>query len=116
MDFKMIFELMIYLPFILFLIYFSLKLGGSKLQSIQSGNYIKIVEKVTLTKDSQIMLIKLGDKGYVMSCTKERNEILSQLTMEELLLVENKKMIPQYDNFNEFLKDIYKKFKLKKED
>lgn len=114
--FKMVFELMISIPFILLLIYFSLKVGGSKLQNIQNGNYIKIIEKVALSKENYILLIKLGNKGYVMSSTKEKNEILYELSHEELICIENKKIIPQYKDLNEFLKDVFKKLKLKKED
>lgn len=114
--FKMVLELVLYIPFILFLIYFSLKFGGSKLQNLQSGNYIKILEKVALSKENYILLIKLGNKGYVMSSTKDKNEILYELSDEELTSIENKKIIPQYKDLSEFLKDVFKKLKLKKED
>lgn len=114
--FKMVISFMLYVPFILFLIYFSLKFGGSKLQNMQNGNYIKIMEKVALSKENFIIVVKLGKKGYVMSSTKEKNEILTELTDEELINIENKRVIPQYKDLNEFLKDAYKKLKLKKED
>lgn len=114
--FKMVIQFLMYIPFILFLIYFSLKFGGSKLQSLQNGNYVKIIEKVALSKENHILLVKMGSKGYVMSSTNNKNEILFELSNEELTAVENSKMIPQYKNLNEFLSDIYKKVKLKKED
>lgn len=114
--FTMVLQLLLVLPFILFLVYFSLKFGGSKLQNMQNGNFIKIIEKVALTKESYIMLIKLGDKGYVMSTTKEKNEILYELSVEELALIESKKALPEYKDLNEFLRDVFKKLKLKKED
>lgn len=113
---KMVLQLFLLLPFIIILIYLSLKFGGAKLQNMQNGNFIKVIEKVALTKENFIMLIKLGDKGYVMSSTKEKSEILYELSYEELALIESKKSLPEYKDFNEFLKELFKKLKLKKED
>jgi len=108
-------KIIIFLPFILFLIYLSLKYGGTKLQVLQGGKYIRIVEKISLSKDNSIMVVKIGDKGYVMSSTNNKIEILKELDSEELEnaeSVEKTNSLPKYENFIELIN----KFKHKKEE
>ena len=73
---EMLLNIILVLPFILLLIYISLKYGGSKLQSIQNGKFIKVMERVPLTKDSSIMVVKIGDKAFIMSASGSKTEIL----------------------------------------
>ena len=126
MDFEilwMFLKIVIFIPFIVILIYLSLKYGGGKLQKFQNGKYIKILERVPISKENSIILAKIGDKGYVMSSTHGRMEIMTELTEEEVLEIEKAKQesIPQYENFKDFctknnLKGLYKKLSFKKED
>lgn len=124
----MILKIVIFLPFILLLIYASVKFGGSKLQDIQNGRYIKILERTPISKENSVLVIKIGEKGYVMASTNGKLEILSELEKEEVLKVEALRVIPQYDSLKEFyeksglksfcdtprLKDFYKKLNLKR--
>jgi len=115
MDFEfwsMFFKIIIFLPFILFLIYLSLKYGGTKLQGLQGGRYLKIVERLPLSKDNSIMVVKIGIKGYVISSTNNNIEILEEINAEELAALENTNSLPQYAN----LKDCINKLKGKKEE
>lgn len=111
----MLIKIVIFLPFVLLLIYISAKLGGSKLQSMQNGKYIKVIERVPLTKDSSLVVTKIGEKGFVLSSSNGKVEILTHMSDEELLQVENstKVPIPQFISVKEF---VVKKLKLKKEE
>lgn len=109
----MILKLTLALPFILFLIYLSLKLGGSKMQQLQNGRFIRILERVPLSKENSILVTKIGDKGYVVSSTNGKVEILLELSEEELKGIETKNTLPKYDNMNEFYKSILLKRKVK---
>ncbi|GAA0746228.1 flagellar biosynthetic protein FliO [Clostridium oceanicum] len=126
MDFEilwMFLKIVIFIPFIVILIYLSLKYGGGKLQKFQNGKYIKILERVPISKENSIILAKIGDKGYVMSSTHGRMEIMTELTEKEVLDIEKAKQesIPQYDSLKDFcmknnLNGLYKKLSFKKED
>lgn len=108
----MLFKIIICLPFVLILIYISVKFGGNKLQNIQNGKYIKILERTPISKENSLLVVKIGEKGYVLSSTVGKINIISELSKDEILNIEASKTIPQYADF----KDFYSKLKFKKED
>lgn len=114
---KMILQIVIFLPFIIFLIYLSLKYGGTKFQSMQNGKYIKVLERVSISKDISILLVKLGDKIYVMSSSASGIKELKELDEEEITKFNNIKeeTIPQYENVKEMLQKLIKKGRSKDE-
>ena len=59
-----ILQIFLVLPIILILIYISIKVGGKKLETLNKGRYIKIIERVPLNKENSIYLIKLGQEYY----------------------------------------------------
>ncbi|WP_010236622.1 flagellar biosynthetic protein FliO [Clostridium arbusti] len=106
----MIFKLVVALLFILPLIYISIKYGGNKLQNMQNGNYMKVLERLTLTKENSLLLIKIGERGYLFSSAGNKLEILMELDSEEIKKIQESKKVTQYKNFNEFYKDFKDKF------
>ena len=61
------------------------------------------------------MVVKIGGKGYVISSTNNRIEILKELDSKELEnaeSIEKMNSLPKYDNFMELIN----KFKHKKEE
>lgn len=111
----MMFKIIVLLPFILLIIYASIKFGGTKLQNVQKGKYIKILERVHLSKESSLLVVKIGNKTYAMSCNSHSTEILQELSDEELLNLEKDMEVPSYKTFKEFLMAMQKKLKEKKE-
>lgn len=105
----MIFKIIISLGFILCLIYISVKYGGGKLQSIQNGRYIKVVERTQISKENSLLIVKIGDKAYVISSTNSRVEIIYELNETEISDMEKKRNVYEYKN----LKDLYNKMELK---
>lgn len=114
----MILNIIVVLPFILFLIYLSLKYGGGKLQSLQNGRFVKVIERVPITKESSILVVKIGEKAYVMSAGNNKTEILMELEEDEIQKIESMNKLPQYSraNIDDSVKKILDKLKLKKED
>lgn len=106
----MILRTVMALLFILMLIYVSMKYGGNKLQDIQKGKYIKILERATISKENSLLVVKIGQQLYVMASANGKIEIISELSQEEVLEVEASKVLPQYKD----LKDFYEKTGLKK--
>ncbi|WP_315114368.1 flagellar biosynthetic protein FliO [uncultured Clostridium sp.] len=85
-------KILIFLPFILLLIYTSLKMGGDKLQNIQNGRYMRILDRLPLSKDNAILAVKIGDKGYIVSSSNGKVEILLPLEEEEVKKLESYKV------------------------
>ncbi|NLM35448.1 MAG: flagellar biosynthesis protein FliZ [Clostridiales bacterium] len=110
--FLMFLQILVFLPFVLLLIYLSLKIGGSKLQSLQSNKFIKIYERTAVSKDNSLIIAQIGKKGYVLASCNGRLEILRELEDEELISLTSQKNIPQYNS----LKDFCKKLGLKRKD
>ncbi|AJA47896.1 flagellar biosynthesis protein FliZ [Clostridium pasteurianum DSM 525 = ATCC 6013] len=100
---KLVAALLVILP----LIYISIKYGGNRLQNMQNGNYMKILERLTLTKENSLLIIKIGEKAYVFSSSGSKLEILMELEPEELKKIQESKKVTQYKDFNEF----YRNFK-----
>ncbi|WP_125152183.1 flagellar biosynthetic protein FliO [Clostridium rectalis] len=108
----MIFKILVFLPFILLIFYISIKYGGDKLQKIQNGRYMKILDRISLSKDNALLIVKIGERGYVVSSSNGKIEILLEISKEELLKVESSKEVIELKS----LKDMYKKLITKKED
>jgi len=107
----LLFKIIIFLPFILFLLYLSLKYGGNKLQKLQDGRYMKVLDRIALSKENSIIVVKIGEKAYAISSSSKEVNILFELPKEEISSIENIKEIPQYED----MKELFKKHILNKE-
>jgi len=112
---SMFFKIVICLPIILLLIYLCAKLGGGKLQDIQNGKYIKVLERVSISKDNALLISKIGNKGYVMSSAQGKVEILMEMKDEELARIESSKGASMNINNSQYRIN-FKKFKFKREE
>jgi flagellar protein FliO/FliZ len=105
------------------LMFLSFKLMGTKLNAINNNKYIKVIERVQVTKENAILIVKIGKKGYVMTSTAGHMDKLSELTEEEINIIEEDKKkaaqeITQYysnllskskENFSKIVKNIKSK-------
>ena len=107
----LLFKIIIFLPFIIFILYLSLRYGGNKLQKLQNGKYMKVIDRVALTKENSIIVVKIGEKAYAVSSSSKEINILFELPESEISRIENIKELPQYDD----MKDLFKKHVLKKD-
>jgi len=117
----MIFKAIFALALVLLLLYLSLKLGGEKLQKFQNGKYIKVLERVPLSKENFVCVVKIGEKAYIMTSTPHSIEKITELSEAETKKIEDLKIqsMPQYKGLNKFLEKrelnkIYDKLKLNK--
>ena len=84
-------QLILALGVTLGLIFLSFKLMGTKLNAINNNKYIKVIERVQVTKENTILIVKIGKKGYVMTSTAGHMEKLSELSEEEINIIEEDK-------------------------
>ncbi|MCE5220745.1 MAG: flagellar biosynthetic protein FliO [Clostridium sp.] len=97
----MIAKLILALGVTLGLMFLSFKLMGTKLSAINNNKYVKVIERVQVTKENTILIVKIGQKGYVMTSTAGHMEKLSELSEEEINIVEeDKKKVAQEINEN----------------
>ncbi|MGH4140930.1 flagellar biosynthetic protein FliO [Clostridium sp.] len=100
----LLFKIIIFLPFILILLYLSLKYGGNKLQKLQNGRYMKVLDRIALSKENSIIVVKIGEKAYAISSSLKGINILFELPKEEISSIESIKEIPQYEDMKELFK------------
>jgi flagellar protein FliO/FliZ len=108
----MLLKIVIFLPVVLLIFYLSVKVGGNKLQVLQNGKYIKVLERVALSKENSLLVVKIGGKGYVIASSNGKVEKLMELEDNELADIEAVKELPQYKS----LKEVYEKVIKKNED
>ncbi|MGK0466282.1 flagellar biosynthetic protein FliO [Clostridium sp.] len=111
----LIFKILIFLPFILVLMYISLKYGSTKLQKLQDGKYMKILDRVALSKDNSVVVVKIGGKAYAVSSSSREIRILFELPPEEVIGIESSKDIPQIEDMKNLFKKHIKKKDVKDE-
>ncbi|GFZ30957.1 hypothetical protein CSC2_14830 [Clostridium zeae] len=100
--FFLIIKLVFSFLLILCLALISLKLTGNKYNSLQKGRYIKVIEKIQLSKEISIVLLQIGSRGIVMSCSQNSTEKLEEIDEETL-----KNILESKDQFQQ---DMMKKY------
>lgn len=89
--FEMFLQLILALGVTLGLMFLTFKLMGPKLNSINNSKYVKVIERVQVSKENTILVVKIGKKGYVMTSTTGHMGKLSELSEDEINLIEEEK-------------------------
>ncbi|RXI49505.1 flagellar biosynthetic protein FliO [Clostridium tetani] len=105
-------KIILFLPIILFLIYVFAKYGGSSLQKIQKGRYMSVLDRLPLSKDNALLIVKVGEKVYLVASSQGKVEVIEELNYEEVEKIEKTRKIKEYTSVKEF----YSKLINKKED
>lgn len=105
----MLLKILVFLPFIILLIYLSMKYGTRKLQNMQNGKFIKVLERVAISKDNSLVVVKIGDKGYVLTSSASNMDKLLEIEPEDLIKIESTKSINEFKNMKEFYEKVFKK-------
>ena len=89
---KLIIQLVFALTLVFSLMYLLTKLSGSKLEKINESKYITVIERTNISKDTAILLLKVGEKGYIISANNNNVEKLQEISKEEMIsILESKK-------------------------
>lgn len=112
-------KLLIALPILLGLIILTFKLSQGQINNMQSKKYIKVLERTQISKDSFILVVKVGEKGAVLSSSKDKVEKIQDLTKEEVKAIEAKQeeekaaMTQRYNDIIDNVKTLLKKVRVK---
>ena len=69
-------------------------------KKMQSGKNIKVIERVTITRDKFFMIVELNDKHYFLSATDQKIDLID--TLEDFEIEENN---TENNAFNKILSD-----------
>lgn len=76
---------------VLGLLLLSLKLANKGINQSTSNKYTKIIDKTQISKDSFIVVVKIGKKGVVLSTSNRATEKLYELSEEEIDSIEKER-------------------------
>lgn len=81
---EFIINLIILIPIILILIVVSLRLSKKSLDKLTLGAYCHVVERLTLGKDVNLYLIKIGRRGCVLVSSHNNIQVIKELDENEM--------------------------------
>ncbi|MBU5454790.1 flagellar biosynthetic protein FliO [Caproiciproducens sp. MSJ-32] len=94
------------------LMFILVKISNRKLDKLNEGKYIRVLERTNISKDNSIILLKIGKKGYVISSSNKGIEKLEEISEEEIAeIYENKEK--QKEEISQQYEDLIKKLNLK---
>ncbi|ENZ02257.1 hypothetical protein HMPREF1092_01492 [Clostridium thermobutyricum] len=99
----MFLKLVISLGVVLLLMFLTFKFANNGVKKVSSDKYIKVIDRTQIGKDISLLIVKVGEEGWIMSTSNGNTEKLKELTKEEILEIEKKKKQKEED-----LKEFYK--------
>ncbi|MGL4774128.1 MAG: flagellar biosynthetic protein FliO [Clostridium sp.] len=89
--FFMFIKLIFALTFVLLLMLLTLKMAGKGYGNINSNKHVKVVDRIQIGKDSFVTVLKVGERGYLLSNSPSKTEVLDRLPKEEIEAIEEEK-------------------------
>ncbi len=121
----MFLKLVISLGVVLLLMFLTFKFANNGVKKVSNDKYIKVIDRTQIGKDISLLIVKVGEEGWIMGTSNGKSEKLKELTKEEILEIEKKKKQKEEDlkEFYKVIEDkmmcristIAKKFKAKEE-
>lgn len=103
MDFTlMIFKLIVSMIVIFALMIILFKYANKGINGNLNKKYVKVIERVQISKDGYILVVKVGNKGMVLSTSTGHTEKLQELSEEELAEIEEVKQQALKDMNNKY--------------
>jgi len=76
-------KILVFFPFVIALILLFGKMG-SRFNLSTNNRYMKIIERLPISKDNTLLVVKVGEKGFLMSSSTGKIEILREIDGAEL--------------------------------
>lgn len=108
----LIFRLIFALIFIFGLIIVFYKYSNKGINKINEKKYIKVIERIQISRDSSIIIIQIGEEGQVLLSSIGHTKVLKELTKEQLEKIQNDKK-ESYEEMTEAFNKVIKKIRLK---
>lgn len=91
---EFIINLIVLVPVIALLIVISLRLSKKSLDKFTSDSYSQVIERINLSKDINIYVIKLGATGCVLVSSNNSTQLIKELDeneIEEIIRIKKEK-------------------------
>ena len=109
---EFIINLIVLVPVVVLLIFISLRLSKKSLSKIGSGSYVKVLEKINLSKDICLYVIKSGNTGCIIVTSNNNTQVINKLNddeINEIIEMKNQHNDLSYLNNLDFSKILNKK-------
>lgn len=77
-------NIIVLVPVVLCLIVVSLKLSKKGVDSFNTKAYAQVIERYSLSKDTSLMVLKMGNTGCVLISSAHNTQIVKELNEEEI--------------------------------
>ena len=114
---EFIINLIVLVPVVVLLIFISLRLSKKSLIKIGSGYYVKVLEKINLSKDICLYVIKSGNTGCIIVTSNNNTQVIKKLNedeINEIIEMKNQHNDLSYLNNLDFSKILNKKMLIDK--
>lgn len=111
-EFYLVIKLIFALIVVFGLMIIAIKYSNKGVNKINSRKYVKVIDRVQISKESFIVILKIGEKGLVLLTSTNHTEKLEELTNEEIELIEKNKQ-EGYEEMTKVFEKIINKVKLK---
>ena len=81
---EFIINLIVLVPVVVLLIFISLRLSKKSLSKIGSGSYVKVLEKINLSKDICLYVIKSGNTVCIIVTSNNNTQVIKKLNEDEI--------------------------------
>lgn len=104
-------KLILGLIVIIALIALSVKLSSKKITNFTNKKYVRVIDRIQISKDSYIVITKIGDKGIVFVTSGNSTQKLEELTSEEVTRIETEKresienVSKEFDRYTKIVKE-----------
>lgn len=99
--------LIVVFAFIIFLAYYSTKVIAKNRIKSMSGNNIVIIESINIGLGLCLHIIKAGEQYFLISATKEKIELISELNKDTIKETKNNSEV----SFEKIMRDCFAKIK-----
>lgn len=83
----------------------------NRLGTVKNGSYIRVIDRIVIAQDKQIVLMELKNKILIVGITQQRIETLAELSRDEFDILEQEDNQPGQKNSNTFVQMLNEKLK-----
>ena len=80
---KALLRLVIFLPLVLLLAYWSIRIGASRGQMWQGSRNLQVMERIALGTKAGLCIVKVGREYYLIGISEQKIELLKELPQYE---------------------------------
>lgn len=98
-------NVLVFTPFVVLITVISIKMSKYNVEKFTSNKYVQVLERINISKDNNIYLLKIGKTGCVVMSSHNHTEKIKDLSEAEIeQILENKNRNIEKMKFSKFNK------------